>query len=243
MTPSMEIVDESGGVSHPHFDRLVTRFAEHVAGLSVRTGCGKDGDGFSNARLTFVYRPMEKHNAGPVFVRRTPIAAHAEGCSIDSPWLIASIDRAKRRLDAVVMWNERQFILDQAVLAGTATGTEELPEPLAQDRFEAHANDYAENVILGAGPKDAAIDELSRRVPKDLVWLFRQSPQSTRGPFLGFVRETREEVIGELADGFGNLVTGLLDRCLSAGTGLHIRHVNQAATFFSDESYRFEGNR
>lgn len=127
---------------------------------------------------------------------------------LDSPWIAVAAGAPPR---ASVLWSERQVLLDRAL----ADGLRPLPArplpALDSRRFAADAEAYIAAVL------DRPKREPPATIPIDLLWLFRHSVQSTRGPFGGFALAALGRTLAAAAPGQAALTLALLDRALAPG--------------------------
>ncbi len=203
------------------FRDFVAAICQHVAERTgADAGCGETPPGGPEVRLTFVHRPLiapltAVAEPGPAFLG--PAFSGAADCRLDTPWLAVRARHTPRlSVQARLVWSERQILLDQALLAGMPPGQEAAPAPLPHDVFSRHVEDYVATV-LGSPATQAAQDAVAGRIPPDLLWLFRQSVQSTRAPFSTYAIAALERSMREAAPGYTALVERLLDRCLAPG--------------------------
>jgi hypothetical protein len=132
-------------------------------------------------------------------------------CSLRSPWMNVSVSNHPRRISGVIFWNERQILQDQALLSGTTKEGAAPRSALPRDEFERLADYYAEyNIRHTPGAQRKG----TQQIPADLLWLFRRSPQSTRGPFSVGAQSTMQEIAKSEAAYYAKLTLVLLDQCL-----------------------------
>ncbi len=125
-------------------------------------------------RITFHATPMISAESGPV-ATGTPVESGER--AVDTPWLVMSVSSSGGTCACnwTVNWNERQFLIEAADIEQAFPSP---PPSLSQAEFDAYAKIYADAEILKTGSAGAM-----RTIPPDMLWLFRQTPQSTRGPF------------------------------------------------------------
>jgi hypothetical protein len=188
------------------FKRFITAVTEHIV---AKTG--------QDAGLVFTFRPLIESQG-------TPGAADGpqmdDACRLESPWARLALRRSPDRfVRAEFIWNERQFLLDQALLSGAQAWPDEPLVPISVQVFSKFAEDYAQTILLAATPEAAAeaVSGISKRIPPDLMWLFQHAWQSTRGPFAEFARAALADTIRLAGPRYIELAKALVDRCLTSG--------------------------
>lgn len=183
--------------------------------LSSRLPCADRENTSRASELYFVHQPLVTSGDQSLTPAPTLTSSPASECRISSPWIDLSIDRLSApRIQAVVRWSERQLLVDQAVLAGAQNASGTAPEPLTRSEFERLAQDYAISEILGA--PGVQTDSLSKEIPADLLWLFRHSWQSTRGPFSGIALSSMDAALKRGGENYGKIVIALINRCFTS---------------------------
>ncbi|TYK65783.1 hypothetical protein [Colwellia echini] len=101
---------------------------------------------------------------------------------LSSPWLKIVIKREPEfNLHAVITWSARQMITDQVFLSGEVIPETFNPVPLTTEAVNKYRSVYV-NAVLSSS--DYIEDpKILNELPVDLLWLYRHSYQSTRGPF------------------------------------------------------------
>jgi hypothetical protein len=166
-------------------------------------------------KMAFVYRPLLKAAAAPVAAATYLNVPTPDGGRIlDSPWVKLTVAPPPRCfVRAVFMWNERQFLLDQALMAGARAWPDEHLLSIDASDLDKFEQDYTNSVMLVL--PQAAIDGLahvSERIPPDILWLFRHALQSTRAPFSTFVIDALNAAVRRATPGYTDLVKRLVDR-------------------------------
>ncbi len=197
-----------------NFGSFVATVTEHLAArLAKENLCLDSTDSKDRSLLQFVRWPLS-YRDGP----RTPVesldARPSNGCRIISPWIDVAIERKPVPwIRAIVRWNQRQFLADQAALAGAKNVPPGVARPMTGSEFYHFAFDYSDSEILGK-PTARPIEE---RVPPDLLWLLRRSRQNTFVPFPVHVVGSMATVVEKGTEGYTKLVIALIDRCLAFG--------------------------
>ena len=145
------------------------------------------------------------------------LSERALTCHLDSPWVkLRAIYSQDPILHASFIWNERQVLLDQVLLAGTNPGHMQALSPIEPRVFESYVEKYATSVLLAASREARATAQLriSQEVPADIAWLFRHSWQSTKTPFSMIARHELGLTLKRATALYAALSEKLLDRCL-----------------------------
>ena len=129
--------------------------------------------------LAFVYRPLDNGRTFSPFTFELPKFKNAR--YLDSPWVKLTITKTpKLKVRAVFLWNQRQFMLDQAVLSGARVSSTAPLLPLDRTSYWKFYSDYKEQdrLTLGATKQveTAILADLAKRIPADILWLFVHSP-------------------------------------------------------------------
>ena len=230
MLYSIKIVDESSGTQLPGealntlpdslFKSFITSISAHLADKidQFAQGC-PSAAGKPEVTLFFIYRPLILTQAAPLRVPQGPESPRVHGsCCLESPWVQIAIDRSPNlTVHAVFTWNERQVLLDQALLAGADLSGPRSPQSIAVHVFEQYVQDYADTVLLASSPEERARAQegIAERIPADILWLFRHAWQSTFAPFSMEARHALGLTLKRAAPAYIALVEALADRCLA----------------------------
>lgn len=234
-----ETLFSAAELSDPHFRAFVMAVTEHIATRLVRDKlCIGNANGKETSLLRFVSWPLAtsgERSLAPV----PPLDARPSGgCRISSPWIDLAFERTPIPwVRGIVRWNERQLLVDQAVLAGSRDVPADLTTPLRRSEFEHFAWDYADSEIL----RQPATRPIEERIPPDLLWLFRRSWQSTRGPFPATASGAMNKAVEKGSEGYTKLVIALIDRCFASdGEDLHYSSILDVADLISLDQYRID---
>jgi hypothetical protein len=85
--------------------------------------------------------------------------------------------------------------------------------PLPNSLFRQYAQEYA-SAEIPHSPEKSEVN-LSERIPKDILWLFRHAWQSTRGPFSNIARSAMKATLEKSGNGYTRLVMTLFDQCFA----------------------------
>jgi hypothetical protein len=221
----------------PHFHDFVTAVTTHVAAKLAKEKSCVDGTlGKEQSLLHFVHWPLvisDKKSLAVPSIEAQP----AGGCRITSPWIDIAFERKSVPwVRAVVRWNERQLLADQAVLDGSRNAPPGVVMPLKKREFDHFAvSEYAASEIL----RQPASTRIEERVPPDLLWLFRRATQSTRAPFSGFARNAMKNAMRTSAEYQTKLVIALIDRCFSSdGAEIHYNNILDTKDLIALDQYK-----
>jgi hypothetical protein len=212
--------------SFPHFRAFVTAVTERVAARLAREQLCINNDPktaeWKRSLLQFVYWHL---NLGSDFI--VPVLQGTGGqpidCRISSPWVDLVVMRGPApRVRGIFRWNERQLLVDQAVLYGAYNV---LPPgvamPLNDREFRHFANEYQATVF----EKRPAAKPIGELVPPDILWLFRRSAFNDHaGPFAHSTSRGMRQATEKGAEGYMELVLALVDRCFASTDGANLRY-------------------
>jgi hypothetical protein len=203
-------------VNDPYLKSFVASLTNYISTRFPNAGsCTENSDRGSMSSLTFVRLPLVTSGNNPLAA--TPkLSPSFPGitCRLDSPWVKLAIRNSDKPLiQGVFIWNERQFLADQALLANPNLTLDSPPIPLSNRLFEKYAADYADSEILQSPSGKASITE---RIPLDVLWLFRNSPQTTFIPFSSAARSSMNTMSKRVAKNYINLTQKLFDQCFAS---------------------------
>jgi hypothetical protein len=131
---------------------------------------------------------------------------------------------------AAFIWNERQFLLDQAVLSDARAAPTMSPMPIDRDIFWRFVEDYDKAVVIAPFRKietttqkttaaaiskrlkesqAAALLEISQQLPADVIWLLRNTGLGSDPPTSP--GSTMDELIKQRAETYIKLTKALLN--------------------------------
>jgi hypothetical protein len=215
--PGVE-VSSADQITDPHFRAFVFAITELLSSrLSESRHC-TDSSAVAS-ELQFIRYPLATSGDEPL----APIPLLEPGpsadCWIGSPWLQFGMGRRPVSwVRGIFLWSERQLLQDQAVLTGSKAAPPSRLEPLTRSEFERLAQDYANSEILRLPV--SAQPPLEARIPPDVLWLFRHSWQSTRGPFSGSASGAMSAALKRGAPSYTALARALIDRCFAPGSSV-----------------------
>ncbi|MFC0269653.1 hypothetical protein [Kushneria aurantia] len=176
---------------------------------------------------------VESSNVGEVhlrFVRRRLVSEMAEAENstqpdhfiLQSPWVsVSPMQGTACGLDIRIVWNERRILRDQAWLHGAAPA---LPDGQAASVSAAQMSHWVEQYIEASfrapSPEKRIrrLADLKGQIPFDLLWLFENATQSTRGPFEGYVSDALDNLMERTEPGYRDVIQSLVATALSNRT-------------------------
>jgi hypothetical protein len=238
---SIRIIDESNGIvpagrflltsQDPHFKNYVNTISQYVFAKIDKMGqCQGNSpeDRLPQVELVFVYRPLISQGIAPFNFeqKKSPQTQY-----LDSPWVKITIDRLpKPKVRAAFLWNERQFLLDQALLSGARADTSKPLLPIDLDTYKKFVEDYYESVEMAPlreasnsadnmsrrleESKTAALSQISQRLPADIIWLSRL--RFGGDPPIGYNPMDETETINQELTAYINLSKVLIDSRFSS---------------------------
>jgi hypothetical protein len=234
---SIKIIDETNGVDTRGSRYVATsqdpRFRDYIKTISTYVFKKIDAMGQCKdnpqVELVFVYRPRISQGIAP-FNFEQPKSGQTQ--YLDSPWVKLTIDRSpKPMVRAAFIWNERQFLFDQALLSGARADPSKPLLPIDLDTLKKFVEDYKKNVVMiprreaskvkGADNSSkrfeeyetAALSRISQRLPADLIWVFRQMSFGDGPPNRS---ELIQETISEGETAYIDISKSLIDRRFSS---------------------------
>ncbi len=219
--PLIQIADNSNGTivdikefpasNRPAFARFVTEISEFVSNKLSTTAC----TGASEARVLFIYTPLViPGHIKPVNLPSDDKKNGGDICCLRSPWVTLMRGGVERNnFNAVFVWNERQFIIDQAIMDNIDFDKTVLT-PLSQESFAKYAQNYADMVILAESQEErlTALESIQKKIPPDMLWLFAHSWQSTLASFEVSARKAASNAVEYSSDGYIDLIKSLVDK-------------------------------
>ncbi|MDR2689615.1 MAG: hypothetical protein LBB76_07645 [Azoarcus sp.] len=207
-----------------HFRAFVDTVSKHIDARMIgdklcinRAKDMRHAEWEKRSLFQFVYWPLFMNNEYLVPMLSPPTGGQPLNCRIYSPWIDLAIERREDepstrglwkpvpQILAIVRWNERQLLADQAVLAGVKNVPLSKAMPLSPRQLGYFITEYERSDLLG----QAAAKPIEERIPPDLLWLLRRSQQGT--PFTNSVHDAMGKVTEK--EGYTKLVLALIDRC------------------------------
>jgi len=228
------------GGGYPDFNAFVAAVTEHVAArLGKNKLCIDNAESRERSLLQFMHWKIRSGNNPPAPVTSLDVRP-SNGCRISSPWIDLAIERKPIPwIRAIVRWNERQFIADQAVLAGVKKVPPGVAKPLTMREYGRLDGEYSS---LEQSERYGKLIE--EHMPTDILWLLRNAKQrvpfSTQRPF--FTSDYAKVAVKKGADSYTKLVLALIDRCFASNNGANLQYDNilDAADLLSLEQYKID---
>jgi len=199
-------------VDDPEFPDFVTVIEKHIeTKLAEAKLCIASAKSKERSQIRFVhwlfFTPENR-----TLVPAPPLdVCPANGCCVSSPWIDIAIERKPVPwIRAVIRFNERQLITDQAILAGAYNVPQGIAMPLTASEYRRFVREFQRSLD---GSK-ATTKRIEERIPPDLLWLFRRSRGDTYGG-----GNMGQVMINGGAEGYTKLVIKLIDRCFPSMEG------------------------
>jgi hypothetical protein len=230
---SIQIIDESSGrrlsgtsvatLKDSPFKNYVTTISKYVsAKIDKIAQCYGDLKSFPEVKLFFVYRPLVASTSAPIGTPFNLKRTQSNGTRhLESPWVKFIFSRSPMLVVRVVfVWNERQFLLDQALMSGIRAPPNNPLVPIDDRIFGQLVQDYTNSVLLAPSPEArlAVQASISKRVSPEILWLFRHAWQTTRGLFSTMVTSALRSTIKQAASGYTDLTKALVDQFFASET-------------------------
>jgi hypothetical protein len=217
-------------IENKHFKNYVTTVSKYVFTKVDAMGLCQSASGKPQVDLVFVYRPAISRGIKP-FVFQPHKSQGAK--HLDSPWLKLTFNKSPQlHLQAVFIWNERQFLLDQAEIMLERRSPKIKPLlPIYLDTFDRWARERDRS-------KGTDFGKLIEQLPPDIQWIFIH--WSTGG------KSGREQAIEQIRDvtekekiGYIDLNQSLIAQ-LFASTKMEINYnsVLDLKSVFNIDKYR-----
>jgi hypothetical protein len=251
---SIQIIDETDGrrvsgtsiatLEDSPFKNYVTTLSKQVSAKTDEIAqCHGDLKSSPEVKLFFVYRPLVKSTTAPIVAPLNLERTQSNGARhLDSPWVKLTFNRSPMLVvRGVFLWNERQFLLDQSLMSGIRTPPTNPLVPIDDRIFGQFVQDYTDSVLLAPSPeaRSAAQASISKRLPPEILWLFRHAWQSTRGPFFEAVDSALESAVERAASGYTDLTKTLVDQFFtSEKTEIRYESVLDLKDLFTLDQYR-----
>lgn len=249
---SIQIIDETGemrlsdtsvdSLQESPFKNYVTTISKHVsAKIDEISQCHGDLKSSPEVKLFFVYRRLITFTTAPVAPFNLERTQSNGTRNLDSPWVKLTFNRSPTLVvSAVFLWNERQFLFDQALMSGIRAPPTNPLLPIDEPIFREFVQDYTDSVLLVPSPaRPAAQASISKRLPPEILWLFRHAWQSTLAPFSVAVDRALGFAVGRGASGYTDLTKALVDQFFaSAKTEIRYESVLDLKNVFTLDQYR-----
>lgn len=218
MLSSLNIEGIADRTNNRLFDEFVGSVSNILSDKVIESGVhGTSSETNPTLEQIFKYNPLIVSKNTPTSSMPAMVPLTDEfSCHLDTPWVQLSITRPPNvHVQAVFIWNERQFLIDQYLLAGGKLLPAGQSNSVEASVFDEFVRDYTDTILLAPTPeaKSVAQNSISERLPPEILWLFRQAWQSTRGPFFGQVDAALHTTVEQAAAGYLEITKGLIERC------------------------------
>jgi hypothetical protein len=223
---SIRIIDETNGFApnarvdtKPEasaFKNYVNTISKYVFTRVDEMGqCHENGQDSPQVELVFIYRPLLKCKGKPFNFERTQ---SKDFNHLDSPWVKLSMSKSSKLIvSAAFVWNERQFLFDQAVLSDPHIIPIEPLLSLDDSIFSQFADSYMsyrekyEYVRLERQAKKSFQAEKAEAIaklnlPPDIMWLLSHSRN-----YDGILQPSIQETVEKRRVSYINLTKTLLN--------------------------------
>jgi hypothetical protein len=222
-------------LENKHFKNYVTAVSKYFFTKVDAMGLCQSASGQPQVDLAFVYRPAISRGITPFDFQPQK---SSDTQQLNSPWVKLTLDKSPQlNFRAVFVWNERQFLLDQAVIMVGRRSPETKPLlPIDLDTFDRWARER-DRLRLTKGTN---FGEFIKQLPPDIRWIFiRWSTgwKSGREQAIEQIRNvTEKEKIG-----YTDLNQSLIEQ-LFTSTKMEIRYnsVLDLKNVFNIDKYRME---
>lgn len=216
--PTVTIIGYEGGLKDPEFDAYVDSITDHILGKmrsDKEHGVAKPNQTF--AQIRFLYLPLFNRSVGweALSSLLSEMGQDEEFC-IESPWIQVIRNRNSGVLRADFLWNEHQVLIDQMLLDSPNSADLGAGKSINEQEIVRFIDDYEETVlnVPSGEEKEAAIRDVSKRIPAEFVWLMVRAWQTTRGPFQNEIRSAIHELMLKAAPGYTKLTKDAMGLCL-----------------------------
>jgi hypothetical protein len=250
---SIKIIDESGGkrlsgtslatLENSPFKTYVTTVSKHISTkVKEMAQCQEGLKSQPKIELFFVFRPLvtSVQSSGTPFDLKREKSNPSR--SLDSPWVKLTKSRSSQLgVTAVFVWNERQFLIDQSLMSSAKASPAQQLISIDDRIFGKFVQDYTNSVLLASSPENKAAAQIaiSKRLPNDILWLFRNAWQSTLAPFSTEVDYAFRTTIQRGASGYTDITNTLVDQFLgSTKTEVRYKSVLDLKDVFNISKYR-----
>jgi hypothetical protein len=173
----IEIIDETNGkdmdrkprdiLKDRHFQNYVNTISKYIFDKIDKIGqCQSNPAANPQVKLVFVYRPAISRGITP-FDDYFDRQKSPDTKRLDSPWAKLTVRKSpKLTMRGVFVWNERQFLLDQAMIFGEKVSDIKPLLPIDPEIFDRWERNYDTNLA------ESKINR-TKELPVDIWWLFR----------------------------------------------------------------------
>ncbi len=241
---AIKIFDETGGtdpygkpvstIDNKHFKAYVNTISNHIfTKIDKMVQCRGTASENPQVELVFVYRPAISRGIAPYNDSPTKFW---DNRYLDSPWVKLAFDKSSQHnVRGVFVWNERQFLLDQAFIKTRHVSDTKPLQPIDLETFQQWALEYT-GTKLTQGSKIA--NQL--QFPVDILWLFKYVHSTSLSDSASDVPMTslRSIIDGEKL-GYTDMTKVILDRFFSESkTDIRYDNILDTQAVFNIDKYR-----
>jgi hypothetical protein len=232
----IRIIDESNGISNnagatkkpSAFKNYVNTISKYVFMRIDEMGQCKENP---QVELVFIYRPLTDCKIAPFNFEQTQSNDFKH---LDSPWVKLSMSKSSKLIvRTAFLWNERQFLFDQVILLDPQIEPIKPLLPLEGGSYSKSIyDDYEKYRNAPSREAEAAARvNLFKRLPPDIIWLFRHSGS--------FGIQAIHETTRERADQYIDITKILINRRFSLEQAeQHYTSVLDLEDVFNLDKYR-----
>jgi hypothetical protein len=246
---SIKIIDETGGKEYEPTSintRDISPFKNYVTTMSKYTfkkideigQCKGDLNRDPKVEMVFVYRPLVSYRIPPFEFKQT---VSNETKNLDSPWVKLTIAKSPKLIVRVAfIWNQQQFLFDQAMLSGVNNLPTKPLLPIAGHIFNQYI-DKSKMYATYETTKPSTEADISTR-PADLKWLPSQL-FFRAGDFNSSVShiKTIERFTSQRVDQYIDLTKTLLNhRFASLKTDQYYKSILDLKDVIDSDKYRLQ---
>ena len=123
-------------------------------------------------------------------------------------------DEAKNQLHGVFLWNPRQIWIDQFLLHNNQYSEDGIKD-VSPELFTKFAYIYHQAITTETMPPK--LEAEFSTIPEDVLWLFKESSQSTRSAFVGYAYGELMTLVSESEPGYSMLTAEIIKSSLEGG--------------------------
>jgi hypothetical protein len=239
----IKIFDETGGsdlygkpvdtISNKHFKNYVNTISRYIFTKIDKMGQCDNTSENPQVQLVFVYRPAISRGIAP-YNDSIPTKSQ-DNRYLDSPWVKLSLDKSpQHNVRGVFVWNERQFLLDQALIFGWRISDTKPLLPIDLETFDR----WQESYRTGSPNKEA---NLFKQLPPDIQWLFKYGWISSLGDSGESAIHGLQIIITSEKLGYIDLTKKLIDSLFdSSKTEIRYDNVLDFKDIFNIDKYQID---
>jgi hypothetical protein len=226
-------------IDNKYFKKYINTISRFVfAKVDKIAQCQRTAD-LPKVELVFVYRPAILSREIVPFNNFTRRKSKLQDTNqLDSPWVKLTLDRSpKLDLQAVFIWSERQFLLDQALMLGERSWDSSPLIPIDIEIFDRLDGEHSD----AATPIQQA--SVAKKLPTDLRWLFKNARLSHSNDITEGEAISGLKLIMEKYDkpGYTDLNIALINKLFSETKNqLHYNSVLDLKELFDIDKYQID---